>query len=253
MSEQTALTTTTEAPIQPASPGPAKKPVKPRGFPYVPVLIILLAGVPLGYVFIKWNRAAMDAPGRFFDAISDVVRPKINVNQIVLTSIGDLHKEARLVVLKTSVTADVTRDETYTHWGIYWGTNTARVIAPNAQVQYYIDLSAVGTSNYVYDEASKSLTLTLPPPKLDTDFSIDPSKIQVPDLRSGWNRWDKDETKDNAVKDLFPALLIQARSPLLLKEAREDGIEAMENWLKPLADTLAKDGVTLVVKYKEPA
>ena len=228
---------------------------KPTSWPKAAVIITLLLviGAPLAYVMISWNRAALDAPGRMMSALGEAVRPRININQIVLTSIGDLHRVSKLVVLKTNVAADVTRDESSSSWGMYWGTNTARDIVKDAHVQFLIDLEAIGTSNYVYDESKKTLILVVPAPRLDPDVSIDPATIQTVDLRGGWARWDKTDTRDDAIKELVPTVIIQANSPLLKKEAKEAGIEAMTNWCKPLADTLAQDGVTLTVKYEEDA
>lgn len=234
----------------------ATRPAHKSAWPMAAVFItfILMVGGPIAYVLISWNRAAINAPAKIVQTLSnfaaDAARPKINVNELVLTSLGDLHKQSKLVVLKTSINADVTRDEASSRFGIYWGTNTARVLVKDARVQYYIDLAKTSTMNYRFDAASNVLTLTLPKPRLDTEMvGIDPGQISTLDLRGGWARFDKAATRENAILELRPTIITQANAPLVKKQAEEAGREAMGAWLRPLTDSLNKQGVRLRVEY----
>jgi hypothetical protein len=219
------------------------------------IVITLVVGIPLAYVFIMWNRAAIDAPARFGSAMTqfaaDAVRPRFTVNQVVFSSLEEMHKEAKLLVLKTTVDADVTRQEGSTSWGMYWGTNVARVAVKGAHVQYSIDLETMGTANFLFDEPTRTVTVFAPHPTIDTDMvSIDPASIQTLDLRGGWMRWDKDETRDHAIAELRPNVIIEASKPFLKKQADEAGREALVNLLYPMAQNLQTQGIKLEVKYQ---
>jgi hypothetical protein len=154
------------------------------------------------------------------------------------------------VVFDATLNTDVTRQEGASSWGIYWGANVARVSVRDAHVPFVIDLSQIGTSSFQYDEQNKLLTVMIPKPRIDTTMvSIDPAKIQTLDLRGGWGRWDKYQTRDNAIAELKPKLITQAQAPFIEKLAQEAGIDTTTALLQPLADTLARDGATLKVVY----
>ncbi len=249
------------SPASPAAPAPTSAaPVKrwTTSWAIAAVLIagILAIGIPLGVAFLMWNRAAIDAPKNLGDAMrgfaTDVLQPKVTVNEVVFASIQDMQRQQKLVVLQTTVDADVTREEGSSSWGMYWGTNVARVAVKGAHVQYAIDLSSLGTSDFIYNESAKTLTVTLPPPHLDTTMvSIDPAQIETLDLRGGWMRWNKQETRENAIAELRPKIIIQANTQFMQKEAREAGIDAATRFLAPLMTNLTKDGVKLNVTYRQ--
>ncbi|MGN6366784.1 MAG: DUF4230 domain-containing protein [Phycisphaerae bacterium] len=256
MSQQITNVPTTPAPAS-ASGVPARtKSHTPLALAIVLSAGILTIGIPLGMAFLMWNRAAIDAPKHLGDAMrgfaADVLQPKVTVNEVVFASIQDMQRQQKLVVLQTTVDADVTREEGSTAWGMYWGTNVARVAVRGAKVQYAIDLSSLGTSDFTYNESAKTLTVTLPPPHLDTTMvSIDPAQIQTLDLRGGWMRWNKQETRENAIAELRPKIITQANSPFMQKEAREAGLDAVTRFLTPLMTNLTRDGVKLNVTYRQ--
>jgi hypothetical protein len=219
------------------------------------IVLLLVVGIPIAYVFVMWNRAALDAPGRFGSAMTqfaaEALRPKLSVNQVVFSSVEEMHKEAKLLVLKTTVDADVTSEEGSSSWGVYWGTNVARVAVKGAHVQYSIDLQAMGTADFLYDDATQTLTVIAPHPQIDTDMvGIDPASIQTLDLRGGWMRWDKQDTRSHAIAELRPNVIIAASKPFLKKQADEAGREALTNLLSPMAQNLRAQGVKLDVKYR---
>src|SRR5271154_5510018 len=98
---------------------PAMPPVRKWGTPWavavVMIAAVLVVGVPLGIAFLMWNRAAIDAPGKITGAMrdfaADVMRPQTTVNEFVFASIKDMQRQQKLVVLETTVDADVTREE----------------------------------------------------------------------------------------------------------------------------------------------
>ncbi len=222
-----------------------------------PLALVLLAlifvvGVPAAYLVI----AAANAPGRmvktFSEEAAEAFRPKLTINEVVLNSISDLHKESKLVVFTTDISTDVTREEGDTSWGMYWGTNVARVAIKNARVQYVIDLSKLETSDFIYNDQAKVLAISLPRPHVDGAMvAIDPGQIQTLDLRGGWARFDKGETREHAIAELRPKIVAQAQQPFVYELAQSAGIETATHLMQPLADAVAKDGVTVRVTYRE--
>jgi hypothetical protein len=228
------------------------------GWPLAAVLMLgtLTVGAPVGYVLVTWSHAAVNAPAHLASTISqaaaDAVRPKFSMTQIVANSVSDLHKESKLVVFTARLNADVTQQEAYSSYGVYWGTNVARVIAHDAAAQYVIDLSQIGTSDFIYNDQAKVLSLFVPRPKLDAQMiAVDPAMIETVDLRGGWGRFDKQETRDHAISELKPKIMSQANAPYIRQLAESSGIETTTKFLQPLADTLGRDGVTVRVQYRD--
>jgi hypothetical protein len=246
----------------PPSPALPAAPATPRrafsGWPVAAVLItlLLIVGLPFAYLAVSSFERFTTAPSRIASAFSkaagEAARPHLTINEIVVDSIQDLHKQSKLVVFDTTLNTDVTRQEGASSWGVYWGSNVARVAVRDAHVSYVIDLSQLGTSNFQYNSQEKVLTVFLPKPRIDPQLvSIDPAKIQTLDLRGGWARWDKYQTRENAIAELKPKLITQAQAPFVQKLAREAGVEATTTLLQPLADNLAQEGATVKVVYTE--
>jgi hypothetical protein len=205
---------------------------------------------------MTWSHTLATAPGRVAESLSraaaDAVRPRININTVVLNTVDDAHKASKLIVYEAKMNVDVTREESSSSWGMYWGTNTARVVARDAHVQYAIDLSTLGTSNFQYDTSANELTVYLPRPHLDTSMvAIDPGRIDTLDLRGGWARFNKTDTREHAIAELRPALINQAQAPFLKELAGNAGLEAAHDFLKPLAESLARDGTKVRIAYTE--
>ena len=244
--------------IQPVSQPVAAPAPRHFSWPLAVVLItmLLVVGGPIAYMLISWTHTIARTPGRIVDAMAnaavEAARPRIDIQKIAVTSISDLKRENKLVVYKAKLNADVTQTENYSRFGVYWGANTARVLVRDAQVQYVIDMSQLQTSDFLYNEDARVLNLYLPRPRLDQEMvAIDPAKIQTLDLRGGWARFDKQETRDHAIAELKPNLLSQATAPYIRELAAANGIESTTKILQPLADTLARDGVTIHVTYHD--
>jgi hypothetical protein len=247
----------------PPSPPPASPPqgapatAAPRAsrswaFASVLIVMMVIGGLLVYYITSHTFHAMRSVPNALREFATDVGRPKFVVHEVVVSTVEDAHRQSKLVVLNAKVNADVTRMEGSSRWGIYWGTNTARVVVRDARVQYTIDLAGLGSSDFDYNEKTKVLTVTVPRPQIDTQMvSIDPSKIETLDLTGGWARFNKRETWDHAVAELVPKVILEGSRPLVRKEADEAGKEAMLNLLQPLADRVSKEGVSIAVKYRE--
>lgn len=256
MSESTtAAPATTETPAEQPSPRRAASGHSAWAMASVFIVLFLIVGIPLGYVAITWSKAVANAPQQLTSTISqaaaEAVRPKLTMNEVVVNSLQDLHKENKLVVFTADVSADVTREEGSSSWGVYWGTNVARVRVRDAHVNYVVDLSKLETSDFIFNDQAKVLSIFIPRPRIDNDMvAIDPAKIETLDLRGGWARFDKQDTRDNAIAELRPKAIIQAQAPFVKELAMNSGIDTTAHLLQPMADALNRDGVTLRVSYK---
>ena len=243
---------------RPAAPTPARpgRFGTPWAVAAVFIVGILVAGVPFGILVVTWGNTVAGAPRRmgaaFTQMAADALRPQVTIHTIVVSNVEDLKRRAKLVVLEPVVSADVTREEGDSSWGMYWGTNVARVAVKDAHAQYVIDLDHMETSDYLYDDSDKTLRVLVPKPHLDVDMvSIDPAKIETLDLRGGWARWDKQDTKDRAIAELKPSVIVQANKPFIREQANEAGIQAMAGLLSPLAQALKPDGIKVEVQYQD--
>ena len=91
-----------------------------------------------------------------------------------------------------------------------------------------------------------------PRPHVDTSMvDIDPGQVETLDLRGGWARFDKEDTKDHALAELRPKIVEQAGAPHIRELAEARGIEAAGKLMQPLASVLGRDGVRLCVAYRD--
>ncbi len=217
----------------------------------VAIVLMLLIGLPTIYVIYKLVNAPADAVGAAGRMVADAARPKIDIHSLALVTVEDVQRQSKLVVLQTTVTASIERAESAQSWGVYWGTNTARVVAREVKVQYAIDLRQFGESDLEYSASRRVVMVRVPRPVLDEEMvAIDPAKIETLSVQGGWARFDKQETRERAVQELKPRAVLAAKGMLIKKEAEAAGLEAMGNVLKPLAGRLGAQGVRVAVGYR---
>ena len=102
------------------------------------------------------------------------------------------------------------------------------------------------------DEASHVLKVTFPRPHVDTaQVAIDPGKVQTLDLRGGWMLFDKDETRDHAMAELRPQVIAEASASHFRELAEIRGLETTTKLLKPLAEALTRDNISVQVTYRD--
>src|SRR6185503_2437148 len=93
---------------------------------------------------------------------AEAMRPRLTMNEIVINSLADIQKQSKLVVFTADINVDVTREEGSTSWGMYWGTNVARSSVRDAKAHYVIDLDKLQTSDFIYSEQARVLTVSVP-------------------------------------------------------------------------------------------
>ncbi|HVS73215.1 MAG TPA: hypothetical protein VHQ47_18310 [Phycisphaerae bacterium] len=136
------------------------------------------------------------------------------VGVIDTSNIKNVLKENKYVPLTVITTVEIDRSDSYKSWGIYWGTNVAKVRASNVRIQYMMDMGDLQTSDVSLDTSAVPARLTIyaPTPRVDEDMvAIDPTQIET-SIDGGWMRWDKAKTLADAVNDLKGAAIKQARA-----------------------------------------
>lgn len=164
------------------------------------------------------------------------------IREVDATIISDVLKHNKNVPLTVKTTVELERNDSYKTWGIYWGTNVAKVRAKNVKVQYAMDMGDLQPSDVRVDTSSDPprLVVLIPSPHVDEDMvAIDPSEIEV-DASGGWMRWDKAKTAADAVKDLKRVAIEQAKKEFLLDAAKAQGKKNIEELLKRAAPSSSK-------------
>lgn len=222
------------------------------------LIVLFLGGTFLAFRIIagmtEATQSTLDMPVRVAERVAGAFKPSVQVHTVIHGAIGELKKNPKLVVLTAKIPVEVTKSSS-THWGyVYWGTTTVTIRAQDNQIQYVIPLHDVNTSDFVYDEAHKRLTVHVPAPRIDEDMvsvQSDPSKIDVKtDL--GWAKFDKwsgEPLRDEAKRDLRTAVLSQGRNEAMEALAEKNAREHLKQLLAPVAGALQND-VTLEIAFK---
>jgi len=173
---------------------------------------------------------------------------------VLSNTIGELHSHPKLVVLTTQINAEVNKASTTTWAGLNFGTTEVSVRAYGNRVQYYVPLDTLGTSNFVFDAPNKKLIVSVPAPRLDeelVDVQSNPALIDV-ETHNGWAKLDRYSgapLREDARRDLRPAVIAAGRQALLQQKARQSGEKVLRELLQPLADALNPD-VTLDIEFQ---
>jgi hypothetical protein len=228
----------------------------PRIMAVVMLLILLGVIIAVTVLAVKAMRFASrlaetpariaEAPGKFVAGLAGAFGPTVTVNTLFASTIGQIHSHPKLVVLTAPIDAEVNKASNTTWAGINFGTTTVRIRAHGNKVQYYVPLQDLQTSNFVYDDTHKRLTVRVPAPVLDrevVDVQSDPAKIDI-ETSNGWAKLDSFSgapLREEAKHDLRTAVLVAGSHELLEHEAERRGKEVLRNALRPIADALKPD------------
>ena len=269
MNQDESNSTRPSAPSASAPAASGKPSVPPPTF-WAVAIVLVVAMVCLTYVVSRMLNLAdrvaevpsemASTPARVIEGIAQAFKSTVNVRTTIDTAIGSVRKEASLVVLKSSVNVTITKSSEKNLWGkIYLGTTTVTVRAMDNRVQYVVPLEKFGPSDIRYEPgkgSSGKLIVKIPVPRLDNDLvevQSDPSKISI-QTDVGWARLDSASGKfqrDEAMRELRPAVIQQGKHPLLMDKARAGAKEDMLRLLSPLVSQL-REGVSVVIEFDEP-
>jgi len=219
----------------------------------IAIAVIAIAVVALaGFIF----KSCIDQPSRLADTVGRATQSQVVINTIIQTSLERLRDESKLVVYTADVAVMVTKfsEKKVLYGKVDLGTTTVRVRASGNQAQLVIPLKDLSEGDFQFNEAENKLTITLPPPRVDetlVEVQTDPTYYEI-ETDVGWARLDGfsgDFLREQARRDLRPAVLIEAGNPRIVKAAEESGREKvaalMEAVIKPI-----RPETTVAVEFK---
>ena len=210
------------------------------------IAVVALAG----FIF----KSCLDQPTRLAESVARAAQPQVTINTVIHTSLQRLRNESKLVVYTAEVAAMVTKFSDKRVYGIDFGTTTVRLRAAGNKAQLVIPLKDLSEGDFQFDEAENKLTITLPPPRVDetlVEVQTDPTFFEI-ETEVGWARLDKfsgDFLREQARRDLRPAVIMEASNNHVLKAAEQSGreqvIALMEGVVKPI-----RPETTIAVEFK---
>jgi hypothetical protein len=203
----------------------------------IAISLVVLAGFIL--------KACADKPARIAESVAQAVQPQISISTVIQTSLERLRDESKLVVYTADVAVMVTKfSEKKTLYGkIDLGTTTVRLRASGNKAQVIVPLKNLAAGDFQYDESTDQLTVTLPEPRVDetlVEVQTDPTYYEL-ETDLGWARLDRfsgDFLREQARRDLRPAVIAEVNHPRIIKMAKESGREKiaalLEASIKPM-------------------
>ena len=177
--------------------------------------------------------------------VEDALQPKYNISTVIQTSLERLRDESKLVVYTADVAVMVTKfsEKKVLYGKLDLGTTTVRVRAAGNKAQIIVPLDELSDSDFQYSQALHRLKLTLPAPRVDealVEVQTDPTYYEI-QTEPGWARLDTfsgDFLRDQARRDLRPAVIAEASHPRIIKMAEESGREKLRGLLEAVVKPL---------------
>lgn len=229
-------------PVQPASRWP------------LAIAAICISLIALAAFIFK---SCVDKPGQVAQTLAGAAQSHVNVNTMIQTSLDRLRDESKLVVFTADVSVMVTKfsDKKVLYGKLDLGTTTVRLRASGNKAQLIIPLKDVAAADFHFDEEKDQLTVTLPSPRVDetlVEVQTDPAYYEL-QTELGWARLDKysgDFLREQAKKDLRPAVLAEAGNKRNVEMAKNSGREKIAALLEASIKSL-RPNTTVAVEFKE--
>ena len=198
------------------------------------VVAVALIGLA-GFVF----KSCAGQPGEIVSAIQGAAQPSYNINTIIQTSLERLREESKLVVFTADVAVMVTKfsEKKVLYGKIDLGTTTVRVRASGNKAQIIVPLNELAGADFKFNENLHRLTVAMPAPRVDetlVEVQTDPALYEI-ETEPGWARLDSfsgDFLRDQARRDLRPAVIAEANHPRIIKLAEESGRDQLQALLE---------------------
>lgn len=189
-------------------------------------------------------------------AVRDAVSPQVVRQEVMRVIIERPDRTPKLVVMTEPVRVVVERTDELKWLYVYWGTSSARLELAGNRVQWIVDLSRLDEGDALVDEATRTVTVRVPEPRLDREMVVvqtDPLYVRE-ETERGWARLPASAKRlaDDAKARIVPAILEAADTAESRAEAQRAAGEAVEALLKPLlAPYLREHGLSLRVVVGE--
>ena len=136
-------------------------------------LVIIVLILTLGYFGISALETA-----------ENIIRPerKVTIDSIIYSTIGELKKESKIVVMTGEVNLSVKRSHTKFFSRLNLGTTAVEVLVPKNKVQYVIPTDAISEESFRWNDETGEVSIEIPTPVIDeeiVEIQSDPSLIKV--------------------------------------------------------------------------
>ncbi len=208
---------------------------RPRGggrawaFAVVAVVgILAVAGIVWKIVSLpeKAVDATQETINKTLETAEKILRPKVEINEVIINTLGELHKQSKLVVMSETVDLVMERSSTKKFlWDkLSMGTTVVEMRVRENKVQYILPLEQVTRDSFHWDDSKGEIVIDIPRPVIDRDIVEVQSNPNLIDVRTerGWARLKSKSGKflENQIRgDLRQELIRQGNNEIYLNEA----------------------------------
>jgi hypothetical protein len=187
-------------------------------------LVIIVLILTLGYFGISALETA-----------ENIIRPerKVTIDSIIYSTIGELKKESKIVVMTGEVNLSVKRSHTKFFSRLNLGTTAVEVLVPKNKVQYVIPTNAISEESFRWNDETGEVSIEIPTPVIDeeiVEIQSDPSLIKVR-KEIGWGRFESrsGEFLERQIRQDLRSLVIEEGkgNKLMLEQAKKNAQEVI--------------------------
>lgn len=187
-------------------------------------LVIIVLILTLGYLGISALETA-----------ENIIRPerKVTIDSIIYSTIGELKKESKIVVMTGEVNLSVKRSHTKFFSRLNLGTTAVEVLVPKNKVQYVIPTDAISEESFRWNDETGEVLIEIPTPVIDeeiVEIQSDPSLIKVR-KEIGWGRLESrsGEFLERQIRQDLRSLVIEEGkgNKLMLEQAKKNAQEVI--------------------------
>jgi hypothetical protein len=187
-------------------------------------LVIIVLILTLGYFGISALETA-----------ENIIRPerKVTIDSIIYSTIGELKKESKIVVMTGEVNLSVKRSHTKFFSRLNLGTTAGEVLVPKNKVQYVIPTNAISEESFRWNDETGEVSIEIPTPVIDeeiVEIQSDPSLIKVR-KEIGWGRLESrsGEFLERQIRQDLRSLVIEEGKgyKLMLEQAKKNAQEVI--------------------------
>lgn len=221
-----------------------------------PIAIAVIALALIALVAFMFKTCA-EKPAQLASAVQEATRPQYNINTVIQTSLERLRDESKLVVYTADVAVMITKysEKKILYGKVDLGTTTVRVRSAGNKAQLVVPLNELAASDFKYNENLKRLTVSMPAPRVDetlVEVQTDPTFYDI-QTDTGWARLDTfsgEFLRDQARRDLRPAVVAEANHPRIIKMAEDAGRDKLKSLLEATIKPIDPD-LTVEVEFKK--
>lgn len=237
-------------------PPPRPRSLWPVAFTVVALAVLGVASAAAWWVARGVSGVGAAAVNEAAEVVKAAVSPQVVRREVMRVILERPDRTPKLVVMTEPVRVIVERTDELKWLYVYWGTSSARLELAGNRVQWVVDLAALGDDSVTVDPDAKTVTVRVPPPRLDRDMVVvqtNPLYVRE-ETERGWARLpaSAQTLADDAKAQIVPAILAAADNADSHREARSAAADAVRALLEPLLSPyLTEQGLALRVVVED--